>query len=482
MGGKTGWRDRREYYTRNISTLEPFLESLPQLVIKSCIWTFFKQRNLENIQGNNNPLFSDGVEAYFFYFSICLSALGTILGVVRFFKDSPVRFLPQTGPLDGFFTLKYLLAFFSVLCNAAAKVQLLVLMMFYSLGVFQVLSPPHQNGLDLVGSVSHPRCDNLTLLQLCEDGFQVRPQVLETNPERMRVNWDGEGDPEWRVFRRAENNGVITFWNTRLSQWMEGQYDTCLKDQTKCQTGKTNNCGGPKESLTLYCSDDNLSTVTISRLVSLGVWLLLNVIPQFLFASITLFLTQKKGFLHVAMHFPELLASPFITNIMFGPQDTFWCGKPKSILIIKMKRKLTWCSVIISVTGQVVSLFLMSKYYTDIYDSRHHTFTTFLSDGYLPFYTDFFPPITVLVCLGMSVVSLYVLIHLDDWGTSDIPFLAPLYCYDIQLTAQGIKYKYNWSRNIAIIVTNKQCANVPACEDQNNLSLEQELEIHTSKI
>ena len=151
------------------------------------------------------------------------------------------------------------------------------------------------------------------------------------------------------------------------------------------------------------------------------------------------------------MHFPELLAAPFITKIMFGPQDIFWCGKSQSILRIKMKRKLTWCSVLVSVTGQVVSLP-----------------TTFLLHFYLPYYTAVFPPSTVLVCLGMLVVSLYVLIHLDDWVTSDIPFLAPLYCYDIQLSAQGIKYNHNWSRNNAMVVTKTQIQDKPACEDRLN--------------
>merc|ERR1712107_219120 len=43
LSGKEGWRTKWEYYSRNISTLEPFLESSVQLVIKLCIWTFFAQ-------------------------------------------------------------------------------------------------------------------------------------------------------------------------------------------------------------------------------------------------------------------------------------------------------------------------------------------------------------------------------------------------------------------------------------------------------
>ena len=147
-----------------------------------------------------------------------------------------------------------------------------------------------------------------------------------------------------------------------------------------------------------------------------------------------------------------------------------------------MKKKLTWCSVLLSVTGQVVSLFMMSRYYTDVYNSRQHTFTTFLSNGYVPYYTDLFPPSTVLSCFCMLVVSPYVLIHLDDWLPSDVPFLEPLYCYDIQLTDQGIKYKYDWSGNNAILVSKNQIAGQANCEGQNNPALKLEFKIHVSKV
>ena len=43
---------------RNISTFEPFIESIAQLITKLCIWTFFTQAHLEKFQGDENPLFT----------------------------------------------------------------------------------------------------------------------------------------------------------------------------------------------------------------------------------------------------------------------------------------------------------------------------------------------------------------------------------------------------------------------------------------
>ena len=94
------WRTRRAYFNTNISPIEPFMESLAQLVVKIGIWTFFVQDNLAGHQGAENPLFDDGWEANFFYFTTCVSGLASVMGIVRFFKDGPVRFCPKPAHLE----------------------------------------------------------------------------------------------------------------------------------------------------------------------------------------------------------------------------------------------------------------------------------------------------------------------------------------------------------------------------------------------
>ena len=54
---KPGWESKREYFNRNISTIEPFVEAIFQVVIKLCIWTVFTQLHMEVADGAENPLF-----------------------------------------------------------------------------------------------------------------------------------------------------------------------------------------------------------------------------------------------------------------------------------------------------------------------------------------------------------------------------------------------------------------------------------------
>ena len=252
----------------------------------------------------------------------------------------------------------------------------------------------------------------------------------ETDPEGMNVL----GQPEWRVFKRAERNGAITFWNDHNQQWMLGNF-TCLTDQSLCRAGRANQCRGPKESVRLYCGVGG-TIVTLSRFVSLCAWLLLNILPQFLFASIIL--ARRHGFSHLALHLPELFASPIITNITFGPKDTFQCcDQFKNSSIIQFRRKLTWVSVIISVLGQFFSLWLMSTYYTNVFARRDQTFGDFLVHGYLPDSPAFVPPCLPVACLAVSVLLLAFMMHLDCFRTLKHPFLASIQCHAIQITSKG---------------------------------------------
>ena len=105
------WVKRRAYYMRNISTFEPFVESIAQLIIKLCIWTFYLQDHLEKFQGKVNPLFEDSSPPPFFIFTTIVSGLASILGITRFFKEGPVKFLPQNGVMNGLLTFKFILTF-----------------------------------------------------------------------------------------------------------------------------------------------------------------------------------------------------------------------------------------------------------------------------------------------------------------------------------------------------------------------------------
>jgi hypothetical protein len=278
-------------------------------------------------------------------------------------------------------------------------------------------------------------CTNLTLVKDCYDASflgavesclvmleiyaysSVRAHVPD--PEGHSVEW-GEG--EWRVFlREGEGSGVYLFWDDVKKRWWEG-FEPCLSfpinDSTWCDYDiLPNNCGAT-QSYRLYCSDA-LDIVTKSRLFSLGLWLLLNMAPQFLLAGLVLLLAQREGFIHLAAHFPELFLTPSISNIAFGSDEAIWCGEQKLSVIIKMKPRLCWINVVISAFGHMSSLYILFAHYSKADPYQERSYLEFLKSGFQTVEgqrssedSSFFPPYITLLCLVLSNVALALLLHL----------------------------------------------------------------------
>ena len=430
---KPGREAKREYYNKNISTIEPFVEAISQVVIKLCIWTVFTQLHLEAHEGEN-PLFSTTSERIFFYFSITSSMVSSLMGCIRFFKESPVRFLPQDGPLSGFFTLKYLLTFASVFFNTAAKVILLLLMVFYSLGVYGVLTPSvvDMKGIDLVGTTTDPKCNNFTMVQACRDGsFQLRHHGISDK----KVNWTIE-EKSWRVFDRLEGNGVVMFWDTENKRWWDGK-EECLKARSGCTIQSLQNfCGHSACSGTrLYCTDE-INILTYSRLVAVALWSLFNIFPQILLASICFVLTEKGAFLKIFPLFPQLILAPYLTNVMFGPQ----IGLP--IQVIQMSKSLSWVNVLLSILGQVPTFYFLYSYLGEV--NPKADFFNFLMHGYSNplrsnFDASFIPPYFAILSLSIAILTLALLLHLDFFLKSSHPFLVPIHRHQVFVTKHGLE-------------------------------------------
>ena len=439
---KSTWAKRRDYYNKNVSTIEPFVEAFFQVVIKLCLWTVFKQPHMESAMGGENPLFDTALERMFFYFTISSSMVTSLMGCIRFFKEGPVRFLPE-GPAAGFFTLKYLLTFVSVFFNATAKVILLLLMVFYSLGVYGVVTPD-RDGLELVGTKQQPRCDCFGMVQACRDGsFQLRRH--NSSEVQLSKSWSEEessSHQDWRVFERLEGNKVIMFWDSDLGRWWDGK-DACLQRRTSCTIQPLKNfCGySACKGTRIYC-EDVIDILTFSRLLAVALWFSFNILPQILLASLVLFISEKKAFLRVALLFPELILSPYLTNIMFGPQFGISKSKTQPSHVIQMKKSLCWVNVLLSILGQVPTFYVLYSYLEEINEKA--TFASFLVYGYSnPLRRNsrglFIPPYLAILSLLLAIVSLLPLLHLDNLTTSSNSFLAPLRPRRVAVTVAGLK-------------------------------------------
>ena len=419
LKGRDGWQRKRELYNRDISTLEPFIESLSQLIIKLCIWTFFNQKHQETGQ---NPLIDIGQG--FFFFTISLSALASILGITKFFKESPFRFLPQSGPLGGIITLRYLLMFLAVLLNAASKILLVIMMLFYSLGVLSVLSFPTP-GTKLVGT-----CSSLALVYSCLDASFLVQQHNFSN--KSVVTWTNESE-KWRVFNRSE--GWYLFWNTEKDSWTQGT-SHCLENSTSHQcAGLTSLCGTNSR---VYCND-LISIVTLSRLVAFSLWLLLNVIPHILLASAALMSFKTKASIMLTIQFPELLLSPPIANITFGPR--------KNNKIIKLSPVLCCINVIMSALGHCTSLYLLFLHYNRADPESESSLVQFLRAGYqssdidqYKFNIDWIPPYLVILLLSLSAVLLFFVLNLNLPFISQLNFFSPTSSQEVSIIKKGMKW------------------------------------------
>ena len=415
---------------RNISTFEPFIESISQLVIKLSIWTFFHQEHLEKFQGDENPLFKEAWEKHFFYFSTCVSAVTSVLGIIRFFKDGPVRFLPHRGALNGVFTYKFIFSFLAILYNAIAKVLLLITLLYYSLGMLLVVSD-QQSGLDLAGTVSQPKCSNITIVQACSDGtFQVRTHFPDEKYD-TGVPW---ANSEWRVFLRDEDTGVRMFWNANKSKWWDG-FEKCLKNSDVCEELE-NNCG-TGEAIKVYCSE-SINIVTLSRLIAFSIWFALNILPQFLLATFVLICVDVKGTFRAFLHFPELMLSPTMTNVMFGPKDMF-CKRSGNTVILSPP--LCWVNNLLSFVGSVASLFLLHLQFCMADPYRYPELSFYGFFEYLTLWSEnknyviASPPGLVIIVHFLSVFLFTFVIHFNSCTTSSCSFVTPLECQEKEISS-----------------------------------------------
>ena len=427
---------------RNISTFEPFVESITQLIIKLCIWTFFHQDHLEKFQGDVNPLFKETWEQHFFVFTTCVSGLASVLGIVRFFKEGPVRFLPQAAALNGVFTFKFILSFFAILFNALAKILLLIIMLYYSLGVLEVFTNPPV-GLHLVGTNSEPKCSNITIVQAClrDNTFQVRTHFPDEKYKRG-VNWS-KPEPEWRVFLRDENIPVRIFWDANKEDWVEAWVESCLTTWNceLCYWGLSNNCG-TSESIRAYCSE-TVNIVTLSRLVAFSIWFGLNILPQFLLATLVLLSIDVKGTFQTFLHFPELMLSPTITNMVFGPGDILWKCKSKQFdKTVRLSPELCWINNFLSLFGNVASLVILYLQFCQA-DPLYRCLNTM---GFWDFLKIggknenniiALPPGLVILFHLLSVLLSAFVIHFNSYqsSTSNCSFWSPLECQEIGISS-----------------------------------------------
>ena len=114
-------------YARLISCVEPFLESIPQMILYTILFFSFWGKltgNLDDVRnlielsgGTTDPKTSAWVDLPTkFSISYSLSLVSAGLAITKFYKDGPLGFIPSTGSLDGMLTPAFILTLLGNLC------------------------------------------------------------------------------------------------------------------------------------------------------------------------------------------------------------------------------------------------------------------------------------------------------------------------------------------------------------------------------
>ena len=276
--GEERWREEKKMFDSRIGTLEPYTESLPALLILSAVWvteTKIKENKDWDSETERTSL------PYIIWVSAYVSSIMTAsFGMIKFFKNGPVKFLPSTGILDGYLTWKSSLVFLSVLFMLVSKGGLLAFMIRdrATLGYF--------HSANYYGPDVGTGCPQLTLLY---HNYTFKAELF--NLEKSSIYED--------IFIRLPEN--ILIWNKSSGDWFKRVNQ---QNVTKLSGFETLVCGNwIKKSLV---APDCL------------LWFLLNCLPQISLASLLLLMNFGFcKFIQIVFKTPQFLISPVFSPYGF---------------------------------------------------------------------------------------------------------------------------------------------------------------------
>ena len=119
--GDHSYEEEKNVLQRDVSILEPFLESVPTVWITTMILgtsVYLRDGDCKNYEA----LFGeDGGEMSKFIASFTLSVIASSIGIAKFLKIGPCRIFPDGGICLGYITGRFLLSFFVIGCSIVSK-------------------------------------------------------------------------------------------------------------------------------------------------------------------------------------------------------------------------------------------------------------------------------------------------------------------------------------------------------------------------
>ena len=271
--GEERWMQEKKIFDSRIGTLEPYTESLPAVLILTVVWVT-EAKIKENEEDWPSETDDRTKLSYIIWVSAYVSSIMTAsFGMIKFFKNGPVEFLPSTGKLDGYLTWKAFIVFLSVLFMFVSKGSLLAFMI-RNRPSLKYLYSANSYGPD-VGT----HCPHLTLLYHDEHFQDYLFNLTESSSYED-------------IFRSKEIPALI--WNKTSSVWFERINHQNI---TKLPDFKTPVCGN-WENNSLVAPD-------------IFLWFILNCLPSLILATLVLFVKFRcLEFIRLFFNTPQFLLSP----------------------------------------------------------------------------------------------------------------------------------------------------------------------------
>ena len=108
----------RKKFEGEVLSLEPYLESLPSLLVMGMAWT---TGNCGGTECESNQMAVVGETPIYFYISFCISVLTSTLGISKYLLKGPVRILSEDGALKGMLTCPFSFLFMVTLVSVVPK-------------------------------------------------------------------------------------------------------------------------------------------------------------------------------------------------------------------------------------------------------------------------------------------------------------------------------------------------------------------------
>ena len=107
--------------------MEPYIESFPSFVVYvNIIVVEIVMKHNKQLEHSDNPGGRYSLPFYLFLASVVASVLISNFGILKFFKNGPGHFLPDTGFLNGFGSPKTVMTFFSIFSCNMTRIMILV--------------------------------------------------------------------------------------------------------------------------------------------------------------------------------------------------------------------------------------------------------------------------------------------------------------------------------------------------------------------